>query len=135
MYLARVILLCLSLATQIRGRDELLLIPVVLLILGIQACNRWRKSLLDVYLMVELWSSNVARSRNRGSGKTKYHRRRDALRFPYMPAEFRREAVLRNLGPWVTGEYTKASNVLMNKPLEELRMKREVSSPYLTTKL
>jgi|SRR5579862_2340930 hypothetical protein len=135
MYLARVMLLCVSLATQIRGRDELSLIPVVLLILGIQACNRWRKSLLDVYLTVELWSSNLSRSRNRGAGKTKYHRRRDALRFPYLPAEFRREAVLRNLGPWVTGEYTKASNVLMNKPLKELRMKREVSPPYLTTKL
>jgi hypothetical protein len=135
LYLARVLILCISLATQFRGRDDLVLVPIVLLILGIQACNRWRNPLPGLYLTVELWSSNITRNRKRGAGKTRHHRRRDALRFPYMPAEFRREAVLRNLGPWVTREYTKASNVLMNKPPKELGMKREVSSPYFTAYL
>lgn len=44
MYFVRVILLCISLATQIRGKQELLILPIVLLILGIQACNRYRTS-------------------------------------------------------------------------------------------
>lgn len=42
MYFIRAILLCISLATQIRGRQELFILPIVLLILGIQACNRYR---------------------------------------------------------------------------------------------
>lgn len=68
----------------------------------------------------------MSRSRKRGGGKTGFHRRRDALRFPFVPPEFRREAVLRNLGPWVTREYTRASNALMGIPLKDIRMKREV---------
>jgi hypothetical protein len=42
MYFIRVILLCISLATQVRGKEELFILPIVLLILGIQAGNRYR---------------------------------------------------------------------------------------------
>jgi len=42
MYFIRVILLCISLATQVRGKEELFVLPIVLLILGIQAGNRYR---------------------------------------------------------------------------------------------
>lgn len=63
----------------------------------------------------------------RGNSKSKQHRRRNVLSFPYLEEEFRREAILRRLGPWIRSEYKKASNALMlrkRKPEKAARQAR-----------
>jgi hypothetical protein len=44
MHTLRILLLCISFASQIRGREELMVLPVLAMVLGVGAFNRYRTS-------------------------------------------------------------------------------------------
>lgn len=111
-YSGRFVFVCISLAIQTRRRGELILLPVLAMVVGLEALilhSTW----ISVGLHLEQGSKQADRQTRRNGGKTRNHRRRNDLRFPFKNLPLNREIVLRGLGSWIISEYKKASEAIM----------------------